>query len=198
MWVSWECYLAAARDVLGLKLPIYEKYAPWEECARQGGMRIMHEEFCMISDFPEFIRIDDQHRPHCADGPSHRWRDGWELYHWHGVAVPREWIEKSMTAAEVLGETNMEKRRAGCEILGWNEILTQLKVKSIEKDPDPEIGELIEVELPDAGPARFLRVNCPTGREFALSVPMEMATALQANAWTYGLDETEFKPEGRS
>jgi len=31
-------------------------------------------------------------------------------------------------------------------------------------------------------------VRCGTGRTFALPVPPDMKTAIQANAWTYGLD----------
>ena len=37
-----------------------------------------------------------------------------------------------------------------------------------------------------------------TGRRFALPVPPDMTTALQANAWSYGLDETDYKPEIRT
>jgi hypothetical protein len=49
----------------------------------------------------------------------------------------------------------------------------------------PHIGTLLEADLPDAGKARFLRVRCGTAREFVLSVPVEMKTAKEANAWTY-------------
>jgi len=58
---------------------------------------------------------------------------------------------------------------------------------------------LLEVELPDIGKERFLRVLCGTGREFALPVPPDMTTALQAQSWTFGMVEFEFvKPEIRT
>ena len=50
------------------------------------------------------------------------------------------------------------------------------------------IGTLLEVNLPDIGKEKFLKVLCGTGREFAIPVPPFMKTALEANAWTYGLD----------
>ena len=189
MWATWDSYLAAARDILGLRLASHEKYAAWEAAAIHGGFRVMHPEFCLVSDFPERLRVDDQHRPHCEDGPSHCWRDGWSLYHWHGVRIPAEWIEDkaSLTPAIALSQENVELRRVACEILGWARILRELKAKTIQKDPDPEIGELIEVDLPDAGKERFLRVRCGTGREFAIPVPRAMKTALEANAWTYDI-----------
>ena len=46
---------------------------------------------------------------------------------------------------------NIEQRRAACEIVGWNRILAELDAKSLDKHPDPQIGELVEVSLPDAG-----------------------------------------------
>jgi len=93
MWVGDSAYLTAYRDILGLELPCYKDYAYWEQAAIHGGFRVMHEKFCIVSDFPEIIKIDNQNMPHCEDGPSHRWRDGWSLYHWHGTSIPQEWIE---------------------------------------------------------------------------------------------------------
>ena len=199
MWAAWASYLAGFRDVIGLDLPEHASYAFWEEAAREGGFRVMHEEFCIVSDFPEYIRINNENRPHCENGPSHRWRDGWELFHWHGVAIPGEWVSgQKPSAREALTWSNIEQRRAACEIVGWANILAELDAKVIDKDEDDEIGTLLEVEIPDSGKERFLQVRCGTGRTFALPVPPEMRTALEANSWTYGLDKLDFKPEVRT
>ena len=56
-----------------------------------------------------------------------------------------------------------------------------------DEDADPMIGTLIEVEIPEIGREKFLKVLCGTGREFAIPVPPEMKTALEANAWTYDI-----------
>jgi hypothetical protein len=123
------------------------------------------------------------------------------LYYWHGVAIPGEWVSgKKPTAIEALHWENLEQRRAACEIVGWDAILTQLNARVIDADDDPEVGTLVEVNLPDAGPERFLRVRCGTGRQFALAVPPGMKTALEASAWTYGLeaDVRNYLPEIRT
>ena len=73
-------------------------------------------------------------------------------------------------------------------MVGWDNILEQLDAKIIDEDDDPMIGTLVEVHLPDMDPERFLRVKCGTGRRFALPVPPDMETALQANAWGYDVD----------
>lgn len=202
MWAGYDSYLTACRDILGLELREHEAYAHWEQAAIHGGFRVMHEEFCLVSDFPETLRVDDQNRPHCENGPSHRWRDGWSLYHWHGTRIPAEWIEdrKSLTPTIALKETNVERRRAACELLGWSNILRELKATTIDTDPDPQIGDLVQVRLPDLRePAKFLRVQCGTGREFAIGVPPHINKSLDAQAWIVGLEPKDFqRPEIRA
>ena len=200
-WAQYDSYLTAMRDILGLRLPEHANYKFWEEAAIHGTFRVMHQKFCIVSDFPEMLKIDDQNRAHGQDGPSHRWRDGWSLYHWHGVAVPEHWImnKNSLSAKEAITWENIEQRRAACEILGWAKVLRELDAKVINEDGDPEIGTLVEVNLPDIGKEKFLRVLCGTKREFALPVPPDMKTALQANAWTFGMDIKDFVvPEVRT
>lgn len=201
MWGQWDSYLTAARDILGLRLPEYEKYAAWEQCAMHGGFRIMHDEFCMVSDFPVYIKTDDQNRAHCEDGPSHLWRDGWCFYSWHGVQVPAEWIEdkSSLSASVALSQENMEQRRAACEIVGWSNILDELDAQTIDKHSNPMVGELLSVNIPDIGRERFLRVRCGTGRDFALPVPPDMDTAENAQRWLNFIpDNVEFIPSIRT
>jgi hypothetical protein len=200
-WAQYDSYLTAMRDILGLRLPEYENYKYWEEAAIHGTFRVMHEKFCIVSDFPEVLKIDEQNRAHGQEGPSHKWRDGWSLYHWHGVAVPEHWImnKQSLTAKEAITWENIEQRRVACEILGWAKILRELDAKVINEDGDPEIGTLVEVNLADIGKEKFLRVLCGTGREFAIPVPPEMKTALEAQSWTWNLSPDEFKiPEVRT
>lgn len=136
MWAAWDCYVSSWRDVLGLRLPEYEKYAAWEACAIHGGFRMLHPEFCMVSDFPAILRVDAQNQPHCEDGPSHQWRDGWSLWHWHGVAVTEQIIMRpeTVTAAQVQAEENAEVRRIMVERMGWDRYAAQAGVKVLHRD----------------------------------------------------------------
>ena len=138
-------------------------------------------------------------RLHCADGPA-LICDAADLYFWRGTDVPDAWIvdRTSLTAKTAITWPNVEQRRAACEIIGWANVLRELNAKVIDTD-EPDIGELVEVDLPDSGKEKFLRVRCGTGREFALPVPPNMKTALQAQAWGWGLSEKQFrKPEVRT
>lgn len=197
-WAGYDAFLSFFQDVAGLTLD-YSAYRHWRALAEHSGPRIVHDEFCIISDRPRVLRVDDQSRPHCEDGPFCRWSDGSALYSWRGVRVPAKWImDEKPTAREALTWPNIEERRAACEIVGWANVLDQLDAQVIDEDGDPQIGTLLRVTLPDVGTKQFLRVTCGTGRTFALPVPPDMETAIQANAWTYGLDAADFKLEVRT
>jgi hypothetical protein len=172
----------------------------WELC-QSAGWALPYKNVCFISERHDICRLDVNGVIHAEDGPAIRYPDGFAVYAWHGTRVPAEWIEdrKSLTAKTALTWENIEQRRAACEILGWNTILSELDARTVDKDDDPQVGELLEVDIPDIGKERFLRVQCGTKREFALPVPPEMQTALEANSWTYGFDAADFlKPEVRT
>lgn len=143
-----------------------------------------------VSTLPVEVKMDDQRRLHCETGPAFVWLDDVRDYYWHGTNVPQEWIadKKKLTAKKAITWKNVEQRRAACEIVGWENALAELNAKVIDQDEDPKIGTLVEVDIPEIGREKFLRVLCGTGRRFALPVPPDMTTALEANAWTYGVD----------
>lgn len=196
---SWLCFYEFARDELGMSE--LNELNGIIELAKNSGWVNFFDEAVIIQHPPEVLKLDDQKRLHCEDGPAVRYRDGTEIYVWHGVTIPDEWIRDPghLTAKIALNWENIEERRCACEILGWARILSDLDAVTIDADDDPEIGVLVEVDLPDSGKERFLRVLCGTRREFALPVPLEMKTAWEANAWTYGFSSTDFvKPEVRT
>jgi hypothetical protein len=202
MWAGFESYLTAMRDVIGLRLPEHEAYAYWEQAAIHGGFRVMHSEFCIVSDFPEFIHVDENNEPHCETGPSHRWRDGWELYHWHGVRVPGHWImsPENVDPAEILGTREVEVRAAGISIVGMARMLDRLDHEIIDSDPDPLHGDLISVTIPDLPePVRYLSAHCPRNGRIMEAVPNNITSVIGAQAWRVGIPVSEFQyPEKRT
>lgn len=138
MWAPYDCYLTAARDILKLKLPEHAKYQAWERAAIHGGFRIMHEEFCMVCEFPDVIKIDAQNRPHCIDGPSHRWMDGWSLYHSHGVRLPEWIIERTdlITVDNIESESNAEIRRVMMERYGYHRYMRDCGARVVDECSD--------------------------------------------------------------
>ena len=198
---SHTSYFTFFRDVCGLELSpeILERISINEDLVTSCGWTWWHENILVISDRPKKINLDAEGRLHCENGPSIEYRDGWSLYNWHGVYIPKEWVTtKKPTAKEALTWEDIEQRRAACEILGWANVLKELDAKTIDEDGDPEIGTLVECSIPDSGKERFLRVLCGTSREFVIPVPRQMKTAIEANSWTWGLSSEEYKPEVRT
>ena len=189
------------RDIVGLEFvnPAQELFNVAETLALSCGPVWWHENVLVISDRPEQIRRDGEGRLHNDAGPSICFRDGWSMYHWHGVAIPGDWVTGGPPSAkEALLWENMEQRQVACEMVGWKNILKELSAKVINEDDDPEIGILLEAEIPDSGKERFLKVRCGTGREFVLPVPPHVNTALEANAWTWDIEDYEYRPEVRT
>jgi hypothetical protein len=151
-----------------------------------------YENIVVACQKPIAVRWDDRRRLHAEGRPAIEYADGYSLFAWHGVAVPEKWItEKAITPHEALTRENMEQRRAACEIIGWATILDQLKGETIDKNANPEIGELIRVTIPDIGDEQFLRVRCGTGRIFAIPMPPHIKTAAEGNAWSYGFNNPD-------
>jgi hypothetical protein len=203
--LAWQAFYGFCRDVLGVAYSKEdsEKLDLWLDISRSAGWWWAFEGTVVVSERPvklNWMQPEAGSRLHCATGPSVEFSDGWKLYHWRGTQVPAEWIEDkaSVSPETALTWRNVEQRRCLAEILGWGTILSTLKCKRVDKDEDPEIGELISVDLPDARGAKFLRVKCGTGRDFVLPVPAEMQTAREANAWTFSLKPGELEPEVRT
>ena len=145
-----ECHIADA-----------ERLRPLMDLAQACGWWAPYQDAVIFQDRHSILRRDDQHRLHCETGPAVAYPDGYRLFFWHGTAVPGHWIthKSDLLPEAVLRTANVEQRRAGCEILGWERILNELRAVEIDANPNPQIGTLLEVDLPDAGKEKFLRVN---------------------------------------
>lgn len=200
MWSGWPAaYATFYRDVCGLT-DIAKDALQAAEDVTECGWWWPHSEFVIVSERHSRISRDDNGRLHCATGPAIVWPDGWGIYAWHGTRVPSEWIvdKASLSARTVLHTVDMEVRRAGCEILGWDAILASLPHRVIDADPDPEIGTLLQIDLPDSPGERFVRARCGTGRWIFYAASPTAKTAREAAAESYSLSISEYRPEVRT
>ena len=162
----------------------------------------------IITDRPATIAFDDDKRLHCPTGPAIEYRDGFTVHAWHGVRIPADWISGGLDARTAVTWPNVEQRRAAIEILGWPNVLSALDAKPLGGNPDPKIGELIEVQLPfedEDGNATtralFLKAQCGTGRTIFEAVdPDEIDLdprfdpAWCAQAWRDGYAPADWLP----
>jgi hypothetical protein len=204
-WSAWVSYLSFFRHVA--KLPIdYSKWQHYESAAVHGSWRWTHPEFCIVSDRPLLIKIDHLRRPHCADGPSHQWRDGWKLYHWKGLRIPSELIENRLkvTAKKIMAIANVEHRRAAIEIYaethGPARFVNDLGAKLIGNDTTGGQPR----SLYALGDMRFLHVINGTveadgvRREFMIGADPSAPTPHHAVAASYGRPAAIFREAVRT
>jgi len=192
-WLAlYDYYL----NVLDIK--ICEQLSPFMELARYCGWVLLYDDLVVLTNKPLHIKMDAEHRTHCENDYAIKFRDNTGVTIWHGVRIPSEWIfNKESITEEVLFEwDNVEQRRAACEIIGWNNVISKLHGEVIDKDPETTVGTLYEVDLPGSGKERFLvAYDLNVGKMVGLPVPREMKTALEANAWTYGIDTKDITAE---
>jgi len=205
-WSGYDAYLSFFQDVVGLDLPEYGAYQHWRTLTERSGPRIMHPDFCMISDRPELLTIDSLNRPHNDAGPFCRWRDGTALYSVHGVRVPAWLIEKTrrLTVGIIATEANTEVQRVMIEKFGWDRYAEEsgataidsderwgtlmkspggLFVRVVNRSPEPD-GSFRRYILPVADNCEPLPDPLdPNGR---LGEPQKL-TALNAVASTFGM-----------
>jgi hypothetical protein len=198
-WDSyWICFYLFGKKI-GVKYKNQKHFDAYINYAKNCGVMYPFKNIVFCSDRALKLKFDDRKLLHCEDGYAMEFRDGYGFCSWHGVRVPSEWIiEKKLDAKTAITWENMEQRRAACEIIGWNNVLNELNAVTIDKNKNPFVGELLEVDLPEIGKEKFLRVKCGTSREFALPVPPDMERASQAQAWLNFTTEDMYLPKVRT
>lgn len=138
-------------------------------------------------------------RLHAEDGPALAWPEGTRRWFWRGVEVPSYVIEEPsrITPQGIVGETNVELRRALLERYGPDRFLRDLGAEPVHSD---DFGTLYRVDLPGDEPLVMVKVLNSTPepdgsrKAYFLRVPPEMQTAHEAVAWTFGLTAPEYRP----
>ena len=188
-----------------VKEPAYDKYKEF----LQSGIydMIQLNGFCIVSNMPDKIKRDNQNRLHSSSESAIHFRDGYELYFWHGVAVPQQWIldPESITPQQIMAESNAEKRRVLREILGGKKYYEMaygkdgLVLVDEDKDNQGNIMRLYETKKPDTTinkKIQFLECVCPsTKRVYNLYSPNQKAKNVwDSKAATFGKTQETFKP----
>ncbi|MGH7714846.1 MAG: DUF6745 domain-containing protein, partial [Vulcanimicrobiaceae bacterium] len=214
-WTAFDEWVEFLRVVCGYERDgrvDFTNWQPWHDATMHGGVRIMHAKFCIVSDRPEFIRmetVNGRGRLHCADGPAKRYRDGWSIYAVHGVRVPAQVIEAphTMNAKQILSEQNAEVRRVIIERFGSARLIREGGAKLVDESIDalgaPQRLWLLPLEndepiaMVDVRNSSPEPINFDPGvddgydlnrgrywKRYWLRVPPTTKTAAEAIAWT--------------
>jgi hypothetical protein len=199
-WLAW----VEAWEMIGVEgLPDTGGLA---QVARNAGWWWAFDDTAIICERPSVLTFDAENRLHCETGPAAVWPDGWGVFCWHGLRVP-SWVVLDPTVEQIFAEENQEIRRAGCESFGWDRLVDRMRLVDEQPDPANAPFSLRLFDAPDGvdldGGRVLLVVNASphrdgTRRSYGLVVPDDLADALSAAAWTFGLSAAEYAGLGRA
>lgn len=206
-WAGWPAYERFFAEICGLELEgdfTQRGEACALACANSGWFWV-YDEICIATEKHTLLKRDAQHRLHSEHGPAIQWADGFGVSCLQGVVIPPEWTEqpKGANIDVRLGLTweNVEQRRVLREMLGWARILEAYPCKTLDKHKDPEVGELIELDLgdDDGRPARFLKAQCGTGRTIVERVdPLWGNDVMSVQEKRWGVEKGGYQLEERT
>lgn len=187
---GWAGFYAYWREVYGLVAETEELAGGLLDLPRYIGWAAVYEECAFLTDRTSVVRTNAAGGLHAEDGPAIAYRDGFSIYAVDDVVVPDRWVTHREELDPDLAFTwpNVEQRAVAGRLIGWDKVLRKAGRTVIDRNPNRYVGTLVEAVVGGIT-RRFLEVSCPTGREMVLSVPPDMATAEQANNWTYSDDE---------
>ncbi|MCK2221853.1 hypothetical protein MF672_049810 [Actinomadura sp. ATCC 31491] len=159
-----------------------------------------YERVAIVTERPVELHLDDLGRLHRADGPALAYADGFALHAWHGMPVPADFgtSMRRLTPERIRAEENAELRRAMLEHFGIDRYLAESGAQPLQRD---ETGVLWRIDLPDDEPITMVEVVNSTPepdgsrRTYFLRVPPWVRRAREGVAWTFGVEEKDYRPE---
>lgn len=190
-WGAWLCRQEAYRLVHKLDIAPFREGGVWFPYldAGEGWHRYMQPEFCIVSDTPDLISKDEQNRAHSATGPCLRWRDGDAAFSVNGVSVPRYVIEapERITLDDIRGTSHAEVQRIKIDQYGRARYLRDLNAEVIDHDIYHGSPRAL-LATPD-GRRYLYGTDGGTGRQYAMPVPRDAKTCVEAHTAIAGFDE---------
>jgi hypothetical protein len=165
-------------------------------------------EAVVLTERPTEVHLESiagRARLHCESGPAVGYADGYGLWAWHGVRVPRDLVDTGWDAGRILREPNVEVRRCAIERMGWDEFVIAAGLQQVGgtvPDPGNPGNHLSLFDVPERiyGEVGVRVLLCTNGtperdgtiRRFGLTVPAEIGDPLEAAGWGYGLTAEEY------
>lgn len=99
----------------------------------------------ILTERPVTLKLDTTNRPHGIDGPAIEYADGFSIWAWKGMRVPKEVILGDYTVENIDKEENAEIRRVMVDKYGQAKYLLDSGAKKVHED---DFGVLYSKELP--------------------------------------------------
>jgi hypothetical protein len=152
----------------------------------------------LICDRPIKLSLDDENRLHAEGEPAIQFADGYTLYSYHGVSLPKKYGQLPSTQWQsrwLLEEKNVEVRQVLIQQIGYTRICRELQTQLVyfwQEYTLLKIDAAVDKALEE--PIYLLKMTCPSTRRIhALRVPPDIESAHAAIRWVnWGIDPEEF------
>jgi hypothetical protein len=183
-----------------------EQLLAYTEYSETCGCAYFYVDVAFVSDRPKSIVCDHQRRLHNPNGPSIEFRDGFAVYSWKGMRIPKEYIlnKNAVTPQEIMKIENAELRRVATEIYsdthGSDAFLKNFKAENISNDVELDS----ERALYQVGDQKFVSVTNgslePDGtrRKFLLGADPGSTNPKEAIASSYCRPIGKYKEAART
>lgn len=153
----------------------------------------------VFTDRPAELHFDSQGRLHHTTGLSVQYRDLWGDYCVHGISVPRRFVERDFTHADIASERNVELRRVMVDLYGMGRYLRDAGAKILHEDVDMGGQQRRLLRLDSAGdePYVVVQVVNSTPEPAETTVPREAAVPGRAQPAVYKTYFLRVHPELR-
>jgi hypothetical protein len=159
------------------------------------GWIFFFEKIAIVCDRPLKLCFDRENRLHAEAEPALQFADGYSLYSYHGVTLPKKYAAlhpHQWQAKWLLEEWNVELRRVLIREIGYARICQELQARQINSWRE---YTLLRINIDFATePICLLKMTCPsTGFIHMLCVPPDLTSAREAIGWVnWGTDPEEF------
>jgi len=175
-----------------------EKWEIFQQLIVSCGWIYSYEKTCIVCDRPLKLSFDSQDRLHAEGKPAIQFPDGWGLYSYHGVTLPKKYgvvPPQEWQAQWILEETNSEFRRVLIQEIGYAHMCEKLQATELDSWAEYTLLKIDKmIDNGDRQPFYLLKMTCPSTKFIhALRVPPDMRSAREAIRWAnWGIDPQEF------
>ncbi len=204
-WWGSPAFVSFFTEVCGLKLSqdIQERAAAYRDICESVNYIWPNRIFVMVCERPVAIRRNHEGQLSSDQKMAIEYPDGWGLYALDGVVFKKDLWEKvvsqTMTLTELFAIENADQRAVAVSYNGKAIIASGAEMI----DSHPQHGDLYLLQNTEFNKycghkkAYFLRMDCPTGREFIEAVPPDVAEktpyAMHCQAAAFGVPAEIFQ-----
>ena len=205
-WNGSPCFVSFFTDVCGLELSedITERVKAYRGLCESANYFWINRYFVIVCERPKSINLDDKGRLHSPKKKSIEYKDGWGLYHLHGIQFTEQefatFTSGKRDALSIMTEPNQDKKRVMIMTYGNDKLIQELGAVelSVEKDNLGYDMRLLKIANKEEPLIFYEAIDPSKNEKVYLRVPpvFETKRPLEAKLWGYAPLWEEYEKTG--